>query len=197
MLEQHSPLDEALNAGGRDGTSSQRLCQLGEIRGWSLCQIAGFPSTEQELAKAVERVLGLSLPDGGNKVFVHQERRVFRTAPRQFWILSDRGEDIDSLLEQAIDSSIGAVTSLSSSRTRLFIKGSAAREILAKGIAIDLDSRHFGEGQFAMTGLHHTPILLFRPEKELYEIWAMRTFALDLWEWLIDSAWPFGYNVKR
>jgi hypothetical protein len=46
-----------------------------------------------------------------------------------------------------------------------------------------------------LTGLHHTPVLLLRSAQNRYEIFALRTFALSVWEWLTDAALPWGYDI--
>ncbi len=91
---------------------------------------------------------------------------------------------------------MGAVTSLSHSRTRIFIEGEPAREVLARSIPLDFHPSAFVIGQFALTGIHHTPVLVHRSGEQRYEIYAMRTFALSVWEWLSDAALPFGYEVE-
>ena len=48
----------------------------------------------------------------------------------------------------------------------------------------------------ALTGIHHTPVLVHRTSEQRYEIYAMRTFALSVWEWLSDAALPFGYEIE-
>jgi len=87
------------------------------------------------------------------------------------------------------------VTPLSHSRTRIFIEGGCAADILKKGVPIDFHPKVFKPGQAALTGLHHTPILLHRVREDRFEIYAMRTFALSLWDWLTDAALEFGYDV--
>jgi sarcosine oxidase subunit gamma len=91
---------------------------------------------------------------------------------------------------------MGAVTSLSHSRSRIFIEGRAAAEVLAKGIPLDFHPTVFTVGQFALTGLHHTPVLVHHSGETRYEIYAMRTFALSVWEWLTDAALPVGFDVE-
>jgi kynureninase len=49
----------------------------------------------------------------------------------------------------------------------------------------------------ALTGLHHTPIMILRSGESRYELYVMRTFALCTWEWLIDAALPFGYEFTE
>jgi sarcosine oxidase subunit gamma len=63
--------------------------------------------------------------------------------------------------------------------------------VLAKGLPIDLHPTVFTPGTFAMTGLHHTPVLLHCVSENHFELYAMRTFALDAWEWLEDAALEF------
>jgi heterotetrameric sarcosine oxidase gamma subunit len=42
-----------------------------------------------------------------------------------------------------------------------------------------------------MTGLHHTPVLLHCTAEQRFELYAMRTFAMNVWEWLEDAALEF------
>jgi sarcosine oxidase subunit gamma len=197
MLDRRSAIAEALVQGGRDGANGARACAIGEIRGWSLLQVAGFADTIGDVEAALSHLLETPLPDRIGVAVSAGAHSILRTGPLQFWILGPEADDLAARLNSRIGSETGALTSLSHSRTRLFIEGAAAREVLAKGIAIDLDDREFKVGDFALTGLDHTPILLWRQAGERYEIWAMRTFALTLWEWLTDAAWPVGYEVVR
>ena len=87
------------------------------------------------------------------------------------------------------------MTALSHSRTRVVIEGACARAVLRKGIPLDFDPDVFRVDQAALTGLHHTPILVHRAGADRYEIYAMRSFALGVWEWLIDAALEYGYDI--
>jgi heterotetrameric sarcosine oxidase gamma subunit len=94
----------------------------------------------------------------------------------------------------------GAATSaidFSSSRTRLYISGAAAADVLLKGIPVDLAPDAFAIGHVALTGVHHTPILLHRTATDRFEIYAMRSFALTVFEWLTDAALEHGYRVRH
>ncbi len=91
---------------------------------------------------------------------------------------------------------VTSIIDLSSSRTRLFIAGERATDVLLKGIPIDLALESFPIGAVALTGVHHTPILLHRTAADRFEIFAMRTFALTALEWLTDAALEFGYRFR-
>jgi sarcosine oxidase subunit gamma len=197
MLEPKSALASALEKGGRDGADGKRRCRLGELRGWVLLQVAGFPGTIAEVERVLPAVVGTALPRALGETTAAGAGRVFRTGPEQFWIVgpSQNGDGAEAHLRQAIPPTVGAVTSLSHSRTRIVIDGACARDVLRKGIPLDFDPDVFRVDQAALTGLHHTPILIHRAGADRYELYAMRSFALSVWEWLTDAAFEFGYDI--
>jgi sarcosine oxidase subunit gamma len=195
MLERRSALEAAIAAGGRDGADGRRACRLGEIRGWWLVQAAGFAWTMNEVERALAPVLGGRLPPRVGETARLDGRLVLRTGPEQVWVLGREGDDAAPRLLEVVPAASGAATPLSHSRSRIFIEGRPARTVLAKGIPLDLHPEVFAVGQAALTGLHHTPVLLFRAGEDRYELWAMRSFALACWEWLADAALEFGYDT--
>jgi methylglutamate dehydrogenase subunit D len=195
MLERQSALAGVLGRGGRNGADGRRRLRLGEQRGWYLTQLAGFASSMGALAEAARPLLGADLPAKIGEVAAAGARQLLKIGPEQVWILGPEPDDLAGPLQAAIPPTTGAVTPLSHSRTRIFVEGEAARDLLAKGIPLDLHADAFRPGQFALTGLHHTPVLLLRSAEDRYEIFAMRTFALSVWEWLTDAALPLGYEV--
>jgi len=197
MFEPKSALASALEKGGRDGADGKRRCRLGELRGHILVQVAAFPAMIAEVERALLPALGAALPQTLRDTVAVGAGRVFRTGPEQFWIVgpSNDGDGAEAQLRQAIPASIGAVTALSHSRTRILVDGACARDVLRKGIPLDIDPGIFRIDQAALTGLHHTPILIHRAGADRYEVYAMRSFALSLWEWLTDAALEFGYDI--
>lgn len=79
--------------------------------------------------------------------------------------------------------------------TRAVGRGGAAREVLERGIALDLHPTVFAVGHFAQTGLHHVPVLLERVGEQRYALYVPTTWAVSVWEWLADAALPFGYDI--
>jgi len=175
---------------------SQRRLRIGETRDWKLVQVAAFPTTAAELEQAVRASLGVDyLPARVGDAEVVGRRLLLRMAPEQFWIVTQDTEDIAPALRTAVAPAIGSVTTLSHSRTRIWIEGSHSREVLAKGLSIDLDATVFGPNSFALTGLHHTPVMVLRTGATRFEMYVLRTFAVWTWEWLTDAALPYGYDV--
>jgi sarcosine oxidase subunit gamma len=148
-----------------------------------------------ELESAVRPILNADLPKRIGEIVNVDGRRLLKTGAEQYWIIMPEGDDRSCSLQAAVAPGIGMVTPLSHSRTCLFIEGVAASELSARGIALDFHPDVFGVGQFALTGLHHTPVLIHRSGENRYELFAMRTFALSVWEWLTDAALSFGYEI--
>jgi heterotetrameric sarcosine oxidase gamma subunit len=173
--------------------------RMGEARASALLQVAGFRSTMAAVEAVVARETGLMPPPRIGTVVQSAAQsgqppqfRLFRTGACQHWLLTRGPSDVEAKLRAAIAPAIGALTPLSSARTRLYLEGPRARDILAKGIAVDLAPEAFPVDRFVLTGLDHTPVLLYRAMEDRYEIWAMRTFARTVWDWLADAALEYG-----
>lgn len=195
MLERRSAIAGLLAAGGRNGADGRRALTLGEMRGWSLVQVAGFRSTMPAVEKTLGAVIGTALPATIAETRSGNGLLILRTGPEQLWIVGREGDGLEHQLGVAISASQGAVTPLSHSRTRLFIEGDPARDVLAKGVPADFHPDVFPVGALAMTGIHHTPVVVMRSGESRYEIWALRTFGAAVWEWLTDAALEYGYEV--
>ncbi|HVJ41024.1 MAG TPA: sarcosine oxidase subunit gamma family protein [Dongiaceae bacterium] len=156
---------------------------IGEVRGFTLTQAAGFSA---EVEATIAAVTG-PLPPKADMAIESNGRIIFRTAPLQFWLVGPAQDDLAQRLAGKC-----VVTPLSHSRTRIFIEGKAARDVLAKSLPLDFHEAAFKPGMFAMTGLHHTPILLHCVAANRFELYAMRTFAANVWEWLEDAALEFA-----
>ena len=156
----------------------------GEVRGWALVQAAAFHSTHAEFRAALRSVLGADLPETIGQVIRANGRMLLKTGAEQYWIISPEADDF----VPAIPPQMGAITSLSHSRTCMYIEGAQAAAVLAKGVPLDFHPDVFRVDQFALTGIHHTPVLIHRSAQDRYEIYALRTYALTVWEWLTDAA---------
>ena len=151
------------------------VLQIGEARGFSLLQVAGP-------AKAISPITG-KLPAKVGVVTQNDGRILMRTGENQFWIIGPENDGIATKLE-----GVAILTPLSHSRTRIFIEGAPARDVLSKCIPLDFHPTVFKSGMFAMTGIHHTPVLVHCTSENRFEIYALRTFAISVYDWLTDAA---------
>lgn len=152
---------------------------LAERPGFSLVQVAGGGDS---ILTGISAVAG-PLPETVGIALAHDGRLLMRVGPAQIWIIGPEADDLPERLPADC-----AVTPLSHSRTRIGLSGAPAREVLAKLIPIDLHPRVFGPGHFAMTGIHHTPVTVHCTDADSFDIYAMRTFAADVWDALTDAA---------
>jgi heterotetrameric sarcosine oxidase gamma subunit len=194
MLDWHSALAAPLKAGGRDGARGGRRLRLTEVRGWHLAQLALFPDHRREFEERVSACSGALLPMELYRGVTHNDSHLVRITAHQYWWIAASSDSLARLARE-LPAAAGTVTMLSASRVRIRITGPAVREVLAKGIALDLHPSVFAVGRSAQTGLHHTGVFLERVGDDGYEIYVPRTYAQSIWEWLIDAALPFGYDV--
>jgi methylglutamate dehydrogenase subunit D len=166
MLSRVSALASAKSFRGRG-------LNISEAPDFTLTQYAG---TEKELKKALGKIpsrMGLALEYDG--------RTLLRVNPSQIWVI---GEPVKS------DACIS--TSLTSSRARIALEGENARLVLAKLCAIDFHPQQFKTDMFVQTAIHHTPALIHCVGTNAFHIYAMRTFALSVWDIMTDAALEFA-----
>lgn len=179
---------------GRDAADGGRRVRLSEVQGGYLAQIDAFRGREERIAREITARLGIPSMVGLHRCLVTAEARLYGLTPWQTWWLA-RDEAPLRALAVALDASAGSVTLLSAARTHFAVAGSGARELLMRGIALDLDPAVFEVGCCALTGLHHTGVLLERSAEDRYELYVQRTYAASIWEWLLDAALPFGFDI--
>jgi methylglutamate dehydrogenase subunit D len=194
MLESHSALAGRTSAGGRDGARGGRQVRLTEVRGWHLAHVTVFAEQRSEFQERIRALSGAQLPEELYRGLTHNDSRLIRITPLQYWWIATSSAPLVRLARE-LPASAGTVTLLSASRVRIRIAGPAARDVLAKGIPLDLHPAAFQVGQSAQTGLHHTGVFLERIVEDGYEIYLPRSYAVWIWEWLIDAALPFGYDI--
>ena len=163
MLDARSPL-------GFDVRFEREGVALSEAPGFTVTQVAGDD-------KALKKVLG-KLPAKVGTVVSQEGRSVMRVGAKQLWVLGDIVSESDGVY----------ITPLSSGRTRILLEGPRARDVLAACALIDFGSASFKPGYFVMTGIHHMPVLIHCIGDNSFHIYALRTFALNVWEWLCDIA---------
>jgi heterotetrameric sarcosine oxidase gamma subunit len=194
VLKSRSALESYRAQPGLDGADGRRVLRLGEVADTRLVQLGVYPGGAARVAAGVLPVLGGQLPDSSVCAAVVGGHLTMRIAPDQYWVLG--GESgLDRRLRSAIPADAGCVTSLDEARTRLLVEGRAARALLGRLVAIDLDPTVFPINGFAQTGIHHVGGLLLRSSEDRYDFFALRTFAASTWEVLLDAARSFGYEI--
>jgi sarcosine oxidase subunit gamma len=129
---------------------------------------------------------GIALPRA-NRASVTGEVTVLWLGPRRFLFV---GPDLAARLA----GSAAALVDQSHARAVIRMAGPRGRDVLAKGTGIDLAS--FAKNDVALTLLGHVAVALHAADDEAIDLFVPRSYALTLWEWLLESAAEYNYRVE-
>jgi sarcosine oxidase subunit gamma len=148
------------------------------------------------LRVAVKASYGVDLSDGS--AVVHgPEVSFIGYGPGQWLAVSESlaGESLAGDLAQKLKG-LASVSDQSGGRTVLRISGPRARDVLAKGLPIDLDPRAFPLGSAATSIISLMGVQLWQTDDtRSYDLAIFRSVSESFWRWLTASAAEFGYEV--
>jgi len=117
-------------------------------------------------------------------------------APAQWLVEAAAGEQ---QLEEFLSNAFGRLASIceqSDSRIVLEVAGPRVRDVLAKGLPIDLHPERFGAGDVAVTAVAHVGVQLRQTtDAPSYRLAVVRSYFGSFWHWLASSAAEFGCEV--
>ena len=182
--------------GASNGAPGLILCERTELSAATLIARKGQARALAELVKSAygidlpstPRFAGNQLPDGRFLVFLW-------AGFEQWLALIEGAQEFERELTLGLGKR-ASIADQSDARAVLRLRGPKAREVLAKGIAIDLHPRAFKTGDVALTLAAHIGVQLWQvDETPTYEIAVARSLAKNLWAWLSASAAEYGYEV--
>ena len=139
----------------------------------------------------LESALGLALPRVPNAVASRGDRRVLWLGPDEWLVVGPEGEQeaLVIAVRNGLNGAFGSIVDVSANRTLLEIRGPKARELLAHGVPIDLDTRSFGPGRCAQTLMAKAQVTVERRnEEQAFHLHVRSSFASYLADWLLDAA---------
>lgn len=96
--------------------------------------------------------------------------------------------DLEAELKSRL-AGLASVADQSDGRVIVRISGERARDVLAKGVPLDLDPRAFKAGDAAITHASHIGVMLWQlDERPTYELAMFRSYADSFAHWLTESA---------
>jgi sarcosine oxidase subunit gamma len=167
---------------------------LGESAHRTIINIRGN-SSDPAFTAAVKTATGVDLPVKANTVNTAGETSILWLGPNEWWVVTapDRSDTLVPALRQAFQGLHTAVVDVSESRTVITVTGPKARDLLARGMSIDLHLRVFTPGQCAQTSLSKANVLLHQvDDKPSYDIYVLKSFSDYLWRWSEQIAADFG-----
>ena len=133
-----------------------------------------------------------------NRINSTGARHVLWLGPDESLLLCEAGRE-DELL-RVIHADAGArhcaITNVTDGLCALQLAGSAVRQVLAKGCAIDLHPRAFGPGDCVQTLLSHATITLVATDDNEFLMICRTSFAPYVMDWLQDAALEYGFDFK-
>ena len=155
---------------------------------------------------ALEAAIGFALPQAANTTTASADALALWLGPDEWWIVNpgpapESGPTLAATLRTAMAGRRGAVTDVSESRTCVRISGPRARDLLCKGMPLDLHSRAFATGRCAQSHLAKAGVLLHLVADKggldgpTFELYVLRSFAEYLWLWLEDAAAEYGLTI--
>ncbi len=178
--------------GGRAGAEPGLVVR--ECAGLGLASVHARRGALERVAAAARAAFGVDLPltpraaDGPGLTFIW-------SGPGQWIAEFPAPVDVEALLGAALGET-AAICDQSDSRTVIDVAGPRVREVLAKGVPIDLHPDAFGVGDVAVTAAHHVGLQIRQLSAAPgYRLSVPRSYAGSFWSWLEHSAAEFGYEV--
>jgi heterotetrameric sarcosine oxidase gamma subunit len=179
-------------AGGEPGIVLEERVGLG------LATVASRKGQAEPLKAAVASAYGVDLP-GSSRVAQGPLVSFVGYGPGQWLAVSESlaNEALARDLAQRLQG-LASISDQSGGRTVLRVSGSRARDVLAKGLPIDLDPRAFPLGSAATSVISLMGVQLWQiDDTRSYDIAVFRSLSASFWRWLTASAAEFGYEVTQ
>lgn len=111
-------------------------------------------------------------------------------------VKSDANADWVSALGEDL-AAHAAVSDQSSAYAILRLRGAEARELLQRGVSIDLHPNTFQPGAAAVTDIAHIGVILIASHNNGFDVAIFRSYAGSFWHWLSVSARDSGLSLTK
>jgi sarcosine oxidase subunit gamma len=197
MLTQISALDDMI-VPGRYGRSLPQGpgVALTLVHPCEVAVVIAAKGKGRALSAAMKKDFGLDLPGMGG-LATARGMSLHGSAPEQ-WLAVAPGAAAGSLASK-LEKKLGAmamVSDQSHGRTVIRMEGPRARDVLAKGTAVDLRPTSFKPGMCAATQIGHVGVLIACTGANSFELSVLRSFAEGFWLGVCELALEWGYEIR-
>lgn len=164
--------------------------------GLGLATVAARKGQLAALKAAVASAYGVELPES-SRVAQGAAVSFVGTGPGQWLAISETlaSEALARDLAQRL-AGLASISDQSGGRTVIRVSGPRARDVLAKGLPVDLDPRAFPLGSAATSTISLMGVQLWQTDDtRSYDIAIFRSLSHSFWRWLTASAAEHGYEV--
>jgi methylglutamate dehydrogenase subunit D len=158
----------------------------------TLASFAAFKDKKDQVKAAIRERYDVDLPDTPQRV-EGKDIAFIWAGPDQWIAIAEREQnrDIEVELKPLLDG-LSSVVDQSDARAVVQISGPRARNVLAKGVPIDLHPRAFKANNVAITHASHIGIIFWQiDDAPTYQIAMFRSFADSFAHWLLESSAEF------
>jgi len=179
--------------GRKDGTPG---AVFAERTGLGLASATARKGRGPALRDAVRAAYGIELPETSRRVSAPSAAFI-GTGPGQWLAVSEQLASGDLALDLGAKlAGLASISDQSDGRAVVRITGPKTRDVLAKGLPIDLHPSVFATGSAATSVIALMGVTLWQiDDAPTYDIAVFRSLAGSFWKWLTDSAAEFGYEV--
>jgi sarcosine oxidase subunit gamma len=197
-LRSRAPLDGLTRAGQFGAESIKPGLVIEERTDLALATVIARRGEMQNLRHAISAAFGLALPEGS---FVVTKNGVsFAGIGIGKWLTAAEGPAAVGYVSRLASHlvALASIADQSDGRVVLRLSGERVREVLAKGIPLDLHPRNFKTGDIASTMVSQMGVQILQlNDQPTFQLIAFRSFAGSLLSWLTKSASQFGYEIAH
>lgn len=159
----------------------------------ALAELMPFKGRAEIVAKAIRDLHGVELPHKRQRVEGARLACIWAGPAR--WLVEARARVPREPMEELEQHLAGnaALVRQTDGRALLQMSGPKVREVLRKGVAVDLHPRSFGPGDAAVTLVAGIDVHLWQlDDVPTFELLINRSVAESFWHWLSSAAAEFG-----
>jgi heterotetrameric sarcosine oxidase gamma subunit len=178
---------------GQDDNPGSPKVVIGERAVAGIYDLQSKRGREGDVARGIYQISGLKLPDAGHCI-AHGSLLACCVGPCRWLVVkySDDRSDFKSELERCV-AGAASVFDQSDAFTIIQVQGACARNVLAKGVHLDLDQGVFGVGSSAVTSISLIGVTFWKlDDRPTFEFAVPRSFATAFFEWLHEASLEFS-----
>ena len=151
-----------------------------------------------DILPAVKTHTGCTALPANNRFLTIGDRQLVWLGPDEFLLLCEAGSEanLHAQLMLDLEQVHAAATNVTDGLCALSLRGSAVRQVLAKGCALDLHPTVFTAGMCAQTMLSHAAVTLMAIEENRFTMICRTSFAPYVHDWLLDAGMEFGVSFR-
>jgi heterotetrameric sarcosine oxidase gamma subunit len=195
-LQSRAPLAGLVTKGRFGAATTNPGLLIEERTDLALATVMARRGKQLDLKRAIAMAYGLDLPDG--RRVAAKDGVSFAGIGVHQWLAAAEASaqtDFVSRLRQRL-ADLASTADQSDGRVVLRLSGDRVRDVLAKGVPVDLHPRSFSTGEVASTLVAYIGVQIQQlDDKPTFQLMASRSLAASLWSWLTTSAAEFGFEV--